>query len=70
MGYNLKKKLKYNKVRYNHKMWTEVKPGIFQYTYKLDGVLHRYFIDTFTGIRSPIEVFDKYWRPKLIREYK
>jgi hypothetical protein len=46
-------------------MWNEVAPGIFQYTYVVDGVPHRYFINTFKTTRSPIEIFDKYWRPKL-----
>ena len=46
-------------------MWSEVKPGIYQYTYVLDGVTHRYFIDTFKAVRSPVEIFDKVWRQKF-----
>ena len=45
-------------------MWTEIYPGIFQYTYVMDGVYHRYFINTFNCERSPIEIFDKVWKIK------
>lgn len=64
MDQNLKQKLKYILI-YNSKMWSEPIPGIFQYTYTMDGVLHRYFIDTFKGTRSPIEIFNKEWRLKF-----
>jgi len=45
-------------------MWSETQPGIFQYSYIMDGILHRYFINTFKGERSPIEIFDNVWRRK------
>jgi hypothetical protein len=46
-------------------MWSEPEPGIFQYTYMMDGFLHRYFINTLKGTRSPIEILDKVWRIKI-----
>jgi hypothetical protein len=39
----------------HHKMWHELPFGIFMKLYELDGVKHRFTIDTTTGKRSPIE---------------
>jgi len=38
-----------------HKMWHQLPLGIFMKVYELDGVHHRFTIDTATGKRSPIE---------------
>jgi hypothetical protein len=38
-----------------HTMWHELPFGIFMKMYELDGVQHRYTIDTTTGKRSDIE---------------
>ena len=38
-----------------HKMWHQLPFGIFMKVYELDGVQHRFTIDTTTGKRSPIE---------------
>jgi len=38
-----------------HKMWHELPFGIFMKLYELDGVKHRFTIDTTTGKRSPVE---------------
>jgi hypothetical protein len=36
-------------------MWHELPFGIFMKVYELDGVQHRFTIDTTNGKRSPIE---------------
>jgi hypothetical protein len=36
-------------------MWHELPFGIFMKLYELDGVKHRFTIDTTTGKRSPVE---------------
>lgn len=41
----------------HHNMWHELPYGIFMKIYELDGVKHRFTIDTTTGKRSPIEKF-------------
>ena len=38
-----------------HNMWHELPFGIFMKIYELDGVKHRFTIDTTTGKRSAIE---------------
>ena len=38
-----------------HNMWHELPYGIFMEIYELDGVKHRFTIDTTTGKRSDIE---------------
>jgi len=37
------------------KMWYELPYGIFMKVYELDGVKHRFTLDTTNGKRSPIE---------------
>lgn len=39
----------------DHKMWHQLPFGIFMKVYDLDGVQHRFTIDTTNGKRSPIE---------------
>ena len=50
-----RQKIETNFIEEGQKMWHELPYGIFMKIYELDGVKHRFTIDTTTGKRSPIE---------------
>jgi len=50
-----KKKIEPNLLEEGQRMWFELPFGIFMKIYEIDGVKHRFTIDTTNGKRGPIE---------------